>query len=75
VTAYYLIYIICVHFVIIFHLGPWLKILQATKTALQGKQGHIKLLDLASGPGEPGLTIAKEMPHVGSAYHPLRCLM
>jgi 16S rRNA G527 N7-methylase RsmG len=61
--------------VIIFYLGPWLKILQATKTALQGKQGHIKLLDLASGPGEPGLTIAKEMPHVGSAYHPLLCLL
>ena len=38
--------------------------LAATEAALAGKQGHIKLLDLAAGPGEPGLTIAKAMPQV-----------
>mmetsp|Transcript_9750 Transcript_9750/g.16180 ORF Transcript_9750/g.16180 Transcript_9750/m.16180 type:complete len:315 (-) Transcript_9750:209-1153(-) len=44
--------------------GPWAKMLVAAKTALDGRKGDIKLLDLASGAGEPGLTIAKELPKV-----------
>jgi hypothetical protein len=44
--------------------GPWLKMLAATESAMSGKKGPLVLLDLASGPGEPGLTIAKKMPQV-----------
>lgn len=47
--------------------GPWMKILSATKAVLGGRQGDIKLLDLASGGGEPGLSIAKELPQLSVA--------
>jgi SAM-dependent methyltransferase len=45
--------------------GPWLKILDAVRTEV-GREGKsnapFTVLDLASGPGEPGITIAKHFP-------------
>lgn len=40
--------------------GPWNKMIAATKAALPEGTGVV--LDIASGPGEPGLSIAKAMP-------------
>lgn len=40
--------------------GPWVKMVAEVKKALPTGTGEV--LDLASGPGEPGASIAKEMP-------------
>lgn len=53
---------------LVFGSGPWLKMLTATESALANKDGPLILLDLASGPGEPGLTIAQHMPQVGGEW-------
>jgi ubiquinone/menaquinone biosynthesis C-methylase UbiE len=41
--------------------GPWKKMVAFTKK-LNGNHNSSYILDLASGPGEPGLMIAKEIP-------------
>jgi len=46
--------------------GPWVAILDAVK-ALNLATGAV-VLDVASGPGEPALTIAKALPHVTVSY-------
>lgn len=46
--------------------GPWKRILEATKSAIPSGKG--KVLDLASGAGEPGLTIAQAMPGNDRCY-------
>lgn len=42
--------------------GPWPTMLRAVQAALLGSGEGAKVLDLASGPGEPALTIARHMP-------------
>jgi SAM-dependent methyltransferase len=43
--------------------GPWNKIINEVGRYTQGNN-KVSLLDLASGPGEPGLSIAQRYPHV-----------
>jgi hypothetical protein len=40
--------------------GPWNKMIAAASAGLPGGKGTV--LDVASGPGEPGLSIAKILP-------------
>jgi len=42
--------------------GPWKKMLEATHAALPNGRGRV--LDLATGPGEPANLIARELPNV-----------
>ena len=54
--------------VVIVLLGPWMMMLRATGLALEKTPivGRAKVLDLASGAGEPGITIARQFPQVVS---------
>jgi len=42
--------------------GPWNKMISAAQAALSSSSGKGSILDVASGPGEPGLSIAKLIP-------------
>lgn len=45
--------------------GPWLLMNDKVKSKLKNLKAdtELKIVDIASGPGEPALTIAKSMPH------------
>lgn len=44
--------------------GPWTKMVETARDlAGEGSGGNLRLLDLATGPGQPAVDIAKALPH------------